>query len=95
MRVTLYNDFHNTEVRLNARRNLNGPHACRGSWDWTDGYQLTPSQVKRAQRVLCGMRDCVCGNDLGMRGPQNYTVDVVQDGRTGEVSAVVWPHAAK
>jgi hypothetical protein len=56
--ITLTNDFHNTEVRLNPK----------------DG-KLSARQVKRAEKVLCGMDDCICGNEAGMRGAENPDIE--------------------
>ena len=44
--ITLTNDFHNTSVRLRA--NI--------------GDYLSPSQIKRAARILCPVSDCCCGH---------------------------------
>jgi hypothetical protein len=62
MRITLKNDFHNTEVRLNPKNE-----------------ELSTGQVKRAQRVLCGIDDCVCGNTAGMRGNDNPAIEFNTD----------------
>ena len=56
--ITLRNDFHNTEVRLRAKR----------------GDRLTPSQIRRAWETLCGIPGCTCGGPLGERGPQEVVV---------------------
>ena len=32
------------------------------------GGELSPGQIKKAKRVLCGMSDCTCSNDIGIRG---------------------------
>lgn len=34
------------------------------------GNQLSPNQVRRARRILCGISDCSCGGVAGERGPQ-------------------------
>jgi hypothetical protein len=44
-KITLHNHFHNTEVTIRAEV----------------GDVLTPSQLKRASKSLCGMQDCQCG----------------------------------
>ena len=36
----------------------------------TDGY-LSISQVKRAWKKLCGIKECKCSNAVGMRGKEN------------------------
>ena len=57
--IVLSNDFHNTNIRLRAR-----------SGD--TGLYLTPSQVKHAKRMLCGISDCTCGDTFGCRGKQPF-----------------------
>ena len=56
-KITLYNDFHNTEVTLLIP--ATGPR------------YLSPQQIRRARKTLCGHRDCCCSGDLGTRGPQD------------------------
>ena len=43
-RITLTNNFHNTETTITAK-----------------GGNITASQLKRAERKLCGMTECMCG----------------------------------
>lgn len=52
--MMLRNDFHNTQVQVNLR----GSHF------------LTPYQVRRAWKALCGITTCTCSGALGTRGPQ-------------------------
>jgi hypothetical protein len=42
------------------------------------GDTLTPSQIKRIKRILCGIKGCTCGT---IRGPQlsNDAVDIWED----------------
>ena len=54
MRLTLRNDFHGSEVRLDVSG---------------DGV-LTGRQVDRARRALCGIKGCDCGGVCGTRGGQ-------------------------
>jgi hypothetical protein len=54
MILELKNDFHNTRCRLRVQV----------------GEYLSVGQVKRARRELCGIPNCVCGNELGCRGWQ-------------------------
>ena len=61
MKITLSNDFHNTEISLNVK---NG--------------QLSAGQVKRAQKVLCGLSDCRCSGDIGYRGRQQDGIDGIE-----------------
>jgi hypothetical protein len=53
MRVTLRNDFHNTEINVNV----------------TDpkGY-LSVAQTRRVKDALCGITDCCCGDVRGPQG---------------------------
>jgi len=60
--ITVRNDFHNTQINL------------RLCYEWRSGFELTPSQVQRARRVLCGVKDCTCGGALGERGPQDVAI---------------------
>jgi hypothetical protein len=59
--LTIKNDFHNTEVKVRAKRRIHHD----------DEVMLSPSQVKRIRRVLCGMH-CTCGGFLSERGHQEY-----------------------
>lgn len=52
--ITLTNDFHRTTVKIRAM----------------PGMELSPAQIKRARKVLCGQPACACGGPLGERGPQ-------------------------
>ena len=54
MKLTLKNDFHNTEITINAKNE-----------------KLSPEQVKKAQKHLCGMSDCCCSGDVGYRRQQD------------------------
>ena len=69
MKVTLFNDFHGTAVTLRS-----------GADD-----RLSPGQVKRAKRELCGMSWCTCSDDAGCRGYQDFCLDFGPDG-----GASVW-----
>jgi hypothetical protein len=65
--ITLTNDFHNTEVNLQVG----------------DDDRISLSQAKRARRELCGIKGCLCGDDLGMRGhqPGNCEISPYHNGR--------------
>jgi len=39
--------------------------------------RLSPAQMRRARRELCGLSDCQCG---GIRGPQEFEIDREPDG---------------
>ncbi len=56
--ITLNNDFHSTSVNLRV--------------DLSSGsFELSPAQVRRARRELCGVTGCACGDALGRRGRQD------------------------
>jgi hypothetical protein len=58
MKITITNKFHNTETRVIVHPDC-------------DGYcTITPSQMKRARRALCGQA-CSCSGDLGNNGYQH------------------------
>ena len=56
--ITLYNDFHGSEVTLRAN----------------PGDELSLAQVRRARRELCGISGCLCGGNLGERGRQDVEI---------------------
>ena len=56
--ITLTNDFHNTKIGLKTRH----------------GHRLSPGQVAKARKALCGVPGCTCGGICGERGVQ-YTSD--------------------
>lgn len=60
MKFTLKNDFHNTEVTVNARKRISD-----GIW-W-----ISAAAVKKAQKTLCGVDGCSCGDFIGARGHQD------------------------
>jgi len=39
--------------------------------------RLSPAQMRRARKVLCGLSECQCG---GIRGPQEFEIDREPDG---------------
>ncbi len=55
--TTLRNDFHNTSAELKTR--------VRGGM-----CSLTTRQVCYYGSLLCGVDGCTCGDELGLRGPQ-------------------------
>lgn len=59
MITTLKNDFHNTKCRIKIPAET--PIDALG-------YCLTPSQMARVKRELCGVKGCRCGG--GIRGKQ-------------------------
>lgn len=75
MKITLRNNFHNTEVKLRINKVY-----CGGAVG-----KLSAHQIKRARNILCGIQGCTCGDELGCRGPQDYYVEVVYDNMSGKV----------
>lgn len=67
--VTLRNDFHRTTatVRVEVRsQNVSG---------YTERFAyLSPSQTRRVERKLCGIKGCTCGT---VRGDQPSDVSVL------------------
>jgi hypothetical protein len=57
MKITLKNDFHNTQVTLDMKSSV------------PTGYQ-----VKKSQKTLCPVAGCICGDVMGMRGPQDIKI---------------------
>ena len=55
-KVTLWNDFHNTETSIFLPQ--------------TGSRSMTRTQVKRVKRRLCPSPDCICSDDFGQRGPR-------------------------
>jgi hypothetical protein len=68
MRVTLTNDFHHTTVTLNVN---------------DESQELSPGQISRTRKALCGIDGCECGGVVGQRGPQTVTVTTLALGRVG------------
>ena len=68
LKLTLINDFHNTEVTLLAKATPRD-----GIWE------LSPHQVRRAARALC-CADCICGGFAGQRGMQSHHLEPRGDG---------------
>jgi hypothetical protein len=64
-KITLTNDFHGTTVNVQP-----------DPLGW-----LSPRQVKRAEKLLCGMTDCLCAQSaLGTRGRQSVKIEESYDG---------------
>jgi hypothetical protein len=63
--IVISNNFHNTSTVVR-------PHGVyemvvvTGNWEGSTVLQfpLTPSQRRRADRKLCGVKDCACGGVL-------------------------------
>lgn len=63
MKVTLRNDFHNSEVTLRTNV-LSHIHNVATAY-------LSAGQVKKAKRKLCGVQGCTCSGEAGICGPQS------------------------
>ncbi len=78
MLVEFYNSIHNTSARVRI-----------SSW----GDFLTPRQLKRLKRSLCGVSGCGCSDESGLRGVQPNTdgfqhdLLITGDGLRAEVDA--------
>lgn len=75
MKITLYNDFHNTEITLIVKNGM-----------------LSPAQVKKSKKALCGIAGCTCGDELGTRGNQDLPegMEIIpRQNREGEIWAKV------
>ena len=57
-KLTLKNDFHNTEANFRVQHN--------GKIEVNDIIHLSAGQVKKAKRILC-WDDCTCSAELGTR----------------------------
>jgi len=73
MRIILKNDFHNSSVTLNCGKVLSHIHSVSTAY-------LTVYQIRKAKSALCGIPDCTCSGDAGLRGPQQL------DGKKLEVN---------
>jgi hypothetical protein len=71
--VPIRNDFHGTVCNLRIEYN---------------GAALTPGQIKRCRRALCGIPTCTCGGILGQRGNQG-AVDILDSGRDDDGNQLV------
>ena len=59
-RITVKNNFHNTEANVVLRWGTN---------------KISGSTVRRIAKELCGLSGCKCGGVMGERGPQDFTFD--------------------
>lgn len=66
MQIELKNNFHNTSAKLNVSDLRIAEELGNGN----DYFcTITATQMQRAARKLCGMKDCTCGT---VRGPQTH-----------------------
>ncbi len=68
--IELHNTIHNTKVRIRAHL----------------GQTLTPAQVRRIRRELCGVRGCTCGV---VRDPDHVLIQVGWDVHADEVQLAI------
>lgn len=59
--ITLYNDFHNTEVVLLIVER----YGLKQKGFYV--VALSEGQTKKAKKALCGISNCTCSDSLGMR----------------------------
>lgn len=45
--------------------------------------RISKGQIKRARNELCGLQSCICGDEAGLRGPQE--VHLVYDCKGAKV----------
>lgn len=57
--ITLFNEFHGTKFVVRAQ--VVDGRAC-----------LFESQIRRARKALCGVKDCTCGDAAGTRPAMGY-----------------------
>ena len=82
--MTLYNDFHNTEV------NLRVGHI--GEIEVNDLIEISENQVKKAKKILC-CKDCICSNSVGIRAEWHklgseevkLSSEEIYDSKTGKI----------
>ena len=62
--IVFRNTFHNSIVRVRVAEDdfRPDPHG------WP-AVRLSPSQIRRVERELCGIRDCCCGNHQNFQRP--------------------------
>lgn len=69
-KITLTNDFHNTEVTVIPQLVTEGRHKGH--------YKISHKIAMRLRNELCGRSDCTCGGNFGERGQQGEVVlDVI------------------
>lgn len=76
MKITLRNDFHNTECSAFAQEHGRGQ------------YHLAASQVRHLRARLCPRAGCMCHGILGERGPQDFQMDILP-GMDGSVDILL------
>ena len=64
MRITLRNDFHNTEAKFMPR----------------NGNKISRRSVQEIKDKLCNERCIMCDPVIGTRGPQEVIITIQKDG---------------
>jgi hypothetical protein len=59
---------------------LNNFHNTKTSVRATDGT-LSAAQTRRCKKQLCGVENCTCSNEAGMRGPGNPIIIFDEESR--------------
>lgn len=86
--LTLKNDFHSCAVSLLVKHS--------GPVEVNDIIELSPGQIKKSQKALCGLDNCQCSGELGERaewhklGDREVKLSVdVQSDRNGKTTRAV------
>jgi len=58
-KLVLKNDFHNTEATFRVQHN--------GEVEIDDIITLSANQIRKSQKLLCGIDGCSCSGELGTR----------------------------
>lgn len=67
-KITIANDFHNTEKNLLARVRTDG------------AVLISRNQAKACKNTLCGINGCTCGDDIGSRPSVCESINPDDDG---------------
>lgn len=73
MKITLSNDFHETEATVVPRK-YGPPSPTTGQ----QRYAVSHRTAQRLRKELCGQEDCCCGGTFGERGG-SYLYVISQD----------------
>ena len=65
-KVTLVNDFHNTEINV----------VVTADTQYSATWVLSARQCRRVREALCNDNNCACGNEIAIRGRhENFRFD--------------------
>lgn len=83
MKLTLTNDYHDTEAAVSPRLITQGRYK---------GYsRISRETARRLHNELCGSHDCTCGDTFGGRGRQTHRIEIINmDYYDGYIVAVHW-----